>query len=220
MKAHISNFASFLNYRIVIFLIGFFMVDSAVGIYVTAMNIGERLAIFAASVSNVLYPKIAAIETEEERNHLTSLVSRNILAITFVIALAGTLIAKDLIVTLFGEQYENSANLLRIILPGVALLSVEKILSNDIAGRGKPELNMYLSIFNVLFNLLLNVVLIPKYGLNGAALSATITYFVSFVVKIFLYKKVTNEPYHRFLLVKKSDLRLYKNVIRKLKLRY
>lgn len=99
------------------------------------------------------------------------------------------------------------------------LLSVEKILSNDIAGRGKPELNMYLSIFNVLFNLSLNVVLIPKYGLNGA-LSATITYFVSFVVKIFLYKKVTNEPYHRFLLVKKSDLRLYKNVIRKLKLRY
>ncbi|MED2970934.1 flippase [Fictibacillus sp. B-59209] len=220
LKAHISNFASFLNYRIVVFLIGFFMVDSAVGIYVTAMNIGERLTIFAASISNVLYPKIAAIETDEERNHLTSLVSRNIMAITLVIALAGTIVAKDLIVTLFGHQYENSASLLQITLPGVALLSVEKILSNDIAGRGKPELNMYLSIFNVLFNLVLNVVLIPRYGVTGAAFSATITYFVSFLVKVVLYKKVTNEPYHRFLLIKKSDLRLYRTVIRKLKLRY
>ncbi|MCK6258704.1 flippase [Fictibacillus sp. WQ 8-8] len=220
LKAHISNFASFLNYRIVVFLIGFFMVDSAVGIYVTAMNIGERLTIFAASISNVLYPKIAAIETDEERNHLTSLVSRNIMAITLVIALIGTIVAKDLIVTLFGHQYENSASLLQITLPGVALLSVEKILSNDIAGRGKPELNMYLSIFNVLFNLVLNVVLIPRYGVTGAAFSATITYFVSFLVKVVLYKKVTNEPYHRFLLIKKSDLRLYRTVIRKLKLRY
>lgn len=219
LKVHISNFASFLNYRIVIFLIGYFMVDSAVGIYVTAMNIGERLTIFAASFSNVLYPKVASCESEEERNRLTSVVSRNILALSVSLAIIGALVAKDLIVYLFGGEYRESAGLLQIMLPGIAFLSVEKILSNDIAGRGKPELNMYLSIFNVGFNFILNVFLIPKHGLAGAALAATITYFVSFICKAFMFRIVTKEPFHRFLLIKKEDIRLYKRAAMKVKLR-
>ncbi|EIT86921.1 hypothetical protein A374_01659 [Fictibacillus macauensis ZFHKF-1] len=213
MKTHISNFASFLNYRLVLFLIGFFMFDAAVGIYVAAMNIGERLAIFASSVSNVLYPKIASIASEEERNRLTSLVSRTILAGTVLVACIGMLLANELIPALFGSRYEESATLLVLLFPGIALLSVEKILSNDLAGRGKPELNMYVSLWNVVFNLGLNTVLIPRFGLKGAALAATITYSFSFMVKVYVYRTVTREPFHRFLLLQKQDFKRYRTFI-------
>ncbi|WP_026679207.1 flippase [Fictibacillus gelatini] len=216
LKAYISNFSSFLNYRLVVFLIGFLLADQAVGIYVIAMNIAERLAIFAASFSSVLYPKIASFDTEEERNRLTSIVSRNMMAVSIGLTIVGLCVPTEWIVLLFGGKYTESATLLRILLPGIALLSVEKILSNDIAGRGKPELNMYLSVFNVLLNVLLNVWLIPLIGLKGAALSATLTYAVSFAIKVIIFKQVAGEPIARFLLINRADFRIYKRLISKL----
>jgi O-antigen/teichoic acid export membrane protein len=217
LKSHVSNFASFLNYRIVILMITAYLNPAAVGIFGVAMNVSERMSIFAVSFSSVLYPKIASVNTEEQRNRITSLVSRNVFAITILVSIAAFFLADFVIVSFFGQEYEKSALLLKILIPGLALLSVEKILSNDIAGRGRPEINMYLSIFNVLFNVLLNFLLIPRYELIGAASATTITYFVSFLVKIIIFHKVTGEPFHRFIVWKKNDLLLYKDIIRKLK---
>jgi O-antigen/teichoic acid export membrane protein len=215
IKANISNAASFLNYRAVIFILGYYLVDDDVGRYVAAMNIGERLSIFAVSISSVLYPKIASTADEGGRNRITSIVSRNIMAVTILVALFGIPVA-PLIISLLGSDFSDSVLLLQVILPGIALLAVEKILSNDIAGRGKPELNMYLSIFNVIFNVIINIILIPKYGVIGAAYSTTITYTVSFLVKIMIFKSVSGQAYSNFLLLKRSDLQFYMNTFKKI----
>jgi O-antigen/teichoic acid export membrane protein len=216
IKANISNAASFLNYRAVIFILGYYLVDDDVGRYVAAMNIGERLSIFAVSISSVLYPKIASTADEGGRNRITSIVSRSIMAVTVLVALIGIPVA-PLIISLLGADFSGSILLLQVILPGIALLAVEKVLSNDIAGRGKPELNMYLSIFNVIFNIVINIIFIPKYGVIGAAYATTITYTVSFLVKIMIFKYVSGQAYSNFLILKRSDFDFYLNTFKKIK---
>lgn len=47
-----------------------------------------------------------------------------------------------------------------------------RILANDLYGRGKPELNIYVSLVSVMLNIILNILWIPKFGIAGAA-SAT-----------------------------------------------
>lgn len=219
LKAHVSNFASFLNYRTVVFILGYFSTGSAVGRYSAAMNLGERLSIFAVSFSSVLYPKISSTNSEVDRNRITSIVSRNVFLITIIMAMVAFVLSDFIVYTIFNKSFTETPLLLKIMLPGFALLAVEKVLSNDIAGRGKPELNMWLSIYNVIFNVILNLFMVPAFGVIGAAISTTITYFFSFILKIIIFKRLTGEGYLNFLLVKKSDFLIYKTLLQKLRAR-
>ncbi|MBY6037088.1 flippase [Fictibacillus nanhaiensis] len=219
LKAHVSNFASFLNYRTVVFILSYFTTGSAVGRYSAAMNLGERLSIFAVSFSSVLYPKISSTNSEADRNRITSIVSRNVFLITILMAATVFFMTDFIVFTIFNEGYVETPLLLKIMLPGFALLAVEKVLSNDIAGRGRPELNMWLSIYNVIFNVILNLFMVPKFGVTGAAVSTTITYFFSFILKIVIFKRLTGESYSNFLLIKKSDFLIYKTLLQKIRAR-
>lgn len=219
MKAHISNMMTFLNYRLDIFLLGYFLNYSSVGIYSVAVNVGERLSIFSQSISQVLLPRISSSNAEEDRNKISSMVSRIIMAFVILLSLF-VFITSDLIFKVFfGEEYGGSSIVLKLLLPGLTVLAVEKILSNDLAGRGKPELNMYVSFFNVGFNVLLNLLLIPRYGVKGAAIASTVTYTMSFLIKVIIFKKVTKQRIRNFLVLKKEDLFLAKTVLNHLKTR-
>ncbi|MCF6410126.1 flippase [Pseudalkalibacillus salsuginis] len=217
LKAHISNVMSFLNYRIDLLLLGYFLNPAAVGVYVTAVNIGERISILSQSLSTVLLPRIASVDDERDRNRVTSILTRNFLVFVLLLTIGVFFFADWVIDLLFGVRYEKSSSLLKWLIPGVAALSIDRLLSNDIAGRGKPEVNMYVSLFNVLFNVGLNIYLIPLYGVVGAAVATTTTYILSLIIKIYLYKKVTSSNYRSFLLIQRDDLYLYSNLFKQLK---
>ncbi|MCS0673436.1 flippase [Cytobacillus firmus] len=214
-KAHFSNVLSFINYRADIYLISMFLNPAAVGLYGVAVSIAERLWIVSQSISSVLYPAISSSSDVDSKNKLTSVISRNVL---FFSIIAGIVFyfASDLIFRLlFGEAYADSSDILKMLLPGIILFSVDRILSNDLAGRGKPELNMYTSIFTVASNIILNILLIPKVGIAGAAISTSVTYSLSTLVKMFLFKRETGVSYSKMLLLQKEDLILFKRLINK-----
>ncbi|WHX40245.1 flippase [Mesobacillus sp. AQ2] len=211
-KSYMSNLVTFMNYRINIYLLGFFVGNGAVGLYFTALTLGEKLSVFTQSISSVLLPRIAAMGTEEERNHLTSIVSRFTLVFMLVLSVV-IFFTIDFLAPVLGHEYKETPFFLKILLPGIALLAVEKILSNDIAARGKPEINMYVSIFNVIFSTILNVFLIPMYGATGAAIATSISYSLSFIIKAVFFKRVTGEAFNKFLLFKREDFSLVKKML-------
>ncbi|MDP4085842.1 MAG: flippase [Bacillota bacterium] len=212
IKAHVSNIMTFFNYRLDVFLVANFLSMHYVGVYTFAVNIGERLSIFSQSISQVLLPRIAATNAEEDRNQITSMVSRFLMILVLLMSVALFIVSGLIVRLLGGADYPESPMLLRWIIPGVAVLAVEKILSNDLAGRGKPELNMYVSFFNVALNVVLNLILIPKIGVAGAAISTTITYVASFIIKCWIYKKETKMRYRTFLVMTSSDFALIKKI--------
>jgi O-antigen/teichoic acid export membrane protein len=216
-KSYMSNLVTFMNYRINIYLLGFFVGNTAVGLYFTALTLGEKLSVFTQSISSVLLPKIASMGTEEERNHLTSIVSRFTMIFMLLFSVVIFFVI-DFLAPVLGNQYKETPFFLKILLPGISLLAVEKILSNDIAARGKPEINMYVSIFNVIFSTILNIVLIPMYEATGAAIATSISYSLSFVIKAVLFKKVTGEAFTKFLLFKREDISLVKKLLLRQKL--
>ncbi|MGG3467859.1 flippase [Neobacillus pocheonensis] len=219
IKAHVSNIMTFLNYRLDVLLLGYFLTNSAVGVYTVAVNLGERLSIFSQSFSQVLLPRIASSDIEEDRNKITSMLSRFILVLVIAVSIL-IILFSDFVIHLFLDQeYMKSSLLLKLLLPGLTVLTVEKILSNDLAGRGMPELNMYVSFVNVVLNVVLNLIFIPAIGVTGAAISSSITYFVSFIIKSFIYKSVTKQKFSDFLLIKKEDIALLLKIYRRFRYR-
>ena len=215
-KAHLSNILAFVNYRADILMISYFLSPAAVGIYNVAVSIAEKLWVVSQPVSAVLFPRISSAKTDEERNNLTAKVARNVLLLSIIIGFIIFLISDLFIEIMFGEKYKAASNIIKILLVGITLFSAERILSNDLAGRGKPELNLYMSLFTVIVNIILNLIFIPKWGFYGAAVATSVAYSLTFILKILVFCYVTKSNIYSLLFINQLDIALYKQFFNKL----
>jgi len=216
-KAHLGNILAFVNYKADMFLANLFLGPAAVGIYVVAVALAEKLWLISQAVSTVLLPRLAQLSSDEaKRKQLTPLVARWVLTVTLLGALAVAAIAGPLIGSLFGADYSDALIPLWILLPGIVLMSASRVLANDIAARGRPELNMYTAMVVVAVNVAGNLILIPLYGLTGAAAATTIAYLLNVVLRLIIYGRFTDNRWYDSVFVRASDFRMIRSAVRSL----
>lgn len=206
-KAHLSNVMAFVNYKADIFLVSFFLNPASAGIYVIAVQLTERLWIVSQAVSTVLLPRLSELSEEsDKRLQITPLISRLTLYSTALLSIGFAAIVYPLVKYIFGMSYIDAYLPLLILLPGVVLASAARILANDFAAQGRPELNLYASIFVVTCNIIGNVFLIPMYGLAGAAMATSIAYTINFLIKLELYRHITSCEIMKLVVYRKDEL--------------
>ncbi|MCK0743688.1 flippase [Chromohalobacter nigrandesensis] len=189
-KAHLSNILAFVNYRTDIFLVNFFLTPGATGIYVIAVQIAEKLWMLSQAASTVLLPRLSAMHQNPEAR--LALTNKGFLVVSAITAAASVGVAIALwwlISPLFGEEYVEALPAFLWLLPGIIAGAGARIYSNCIAAADKPEWNMYSSIGVVTINVVGNVLLVPKYGIIGAAWATSISYIFNVVVKFYMVRK-------------------------------
>ena len=205
-KAHFSNILAFVNYRADLFILGYFLGPLPVGIYVIAVNITEKLWLLSTAISTVLLPKLSELSDEEDkRKVLTPLISRWVLWLTLMASALLALVGEWLIRFIFGTEFDAAYTAILYLLPGIVFGASSKVLANDIAARGRPELNLATSWISVTINVLGNIILIPKMGLLGAALATSISYSVNFVLRLVMHQYFTQVPFYKNLFIGKAD---------------
>ena len=196
IKAHLSNILTFLNYRIDIFLVNYFLNPLSTGVYVVAVNIAERMWILSQSVSFVLLPRLSELhKTKEGSRGLAQTLAKVVFLVTLVAIGILAVLSKPFIVFFFGLKYAGAAGALLWLLPGIAFGNLSRVLSNDIAARGRPELNTYVAALEVGINIAANVILIPKMGINGAALATTLAYSCDAAVKVAVFSHLNRSKW-------------------------
>lgn len=206
-KAHLSNILAFLNYKVDIFLVNLLLDPAATGIYVIAVQLAERLWMLSAAVSTVIFPRLAKTYKSSSSQATTTIItSRWVLFLTTIGALFAATLASPITHILFGDDYLLAVDPLLFLLPGIVFLSVSRILANDIAARGKPEINMYLASATLTVNIFANLMLIPRLGVNGAALATTISYGFSAVARLVIFVRFSGSSWWYPLLLSKTDL--------------
>jgi O-antigen/teichoic acid export membrane protein len=214
-KGYLGNVAQFLNYRLDMLLVAYFLNVTAVGHYTIAVGMAERLWMIPGSIGTVLFPKVSAIG-DTQANQLTSKVSRHTLFIVFILSIVLLVLAKPLILILFGISFLPSVEPLMILLPGIVALSFAKVLTSDLAGRGRPEFGTYASIVSLAANIPLNLYFIPKWGISGAAFASSIAYILATLIIAAAFIKISEKSWFDILLINKQDFQDYKSLLRKL----
>lgn len=217
LKNYLGGVLSLLHYRIDQILINIFINPVAVGFYYVAVKLAEGIWLISQSAATVLFPKVAAETDGQKLKDFTPLVCRNILFITFLISVVLFIFSNWVIVFFYSKDFLDSVRPFQILLVGTLFISGWRILANDIAAQGRPMLNTYIIGFSVLFNLVLNVFLIPKWGIEGAAFATVISYFLLFLITIFLYARLSGNKIINIIFPRKSDITLYKNFLTILK---
>src|SRR4030043_446600 len=98
-KTYLGNIFSFSFLRIDVFLINIFIFPLAVGLYSASVSIAESIWLISQSASPVLFPKITSEKDNQKIKNFTPLVCRNILFITFLMAVLLFFSAKGVGVT-------------------------------------------------------------------------------------------------------------------------
>ncbi len=213
-KAHLSNILAFVNYKADIFLLNYLISPATTGIYVIAVQIAERLWQLSQAVSTVILPRLSELSAnEEQRKKITPIVCKSVLMATLLTALLVACIARPLISIFFGKSYLQAFSALLLLLPGIVAGSGSRILANDIAARGRPDLNMYFSILTVTINIAGNLYLIPRYSLLGAAIATTIAYTLNLMFRLIVYQQISGNNFFSPLLITIDDIVQIKKIL-------
>ena len=208
VKGHIGNIFQYLNYRLDFFLLAYFTNSVEIGYYFIATAISEKLWLISGSVGTVLFPFVSSVEPESVKT-FTSKVCRHTLFITILLGVILAVTSKLVILIIFGKAYLPSLQPLLILIPGVVMLSIAKVLNGDLAGRGRPELGSRSAGISLIINVSLNLILIPKWGISGAALSSTVSYTIVSLVMLYYYVKLSGSNPFDATIIQPNDFKLY-----------
>ncbi len=211
-KNSLNNAVLFLNYRLDMFLLNFFMGPKAVGFYSIAVNISERLWLIAQSAGTVIFPTIATVQSEDKRRELTPTITRFVLYISIIAGATLFLLSKFIVILLYSDKFFNSIAPLQILLIGISISGASVTLSNDIVARGRPLINLYITLISVLIMIVLNIILIPVWGINGTAFASTVSYTLLFIGRIITYSYLSKVKLSKLILPQKEDILLLKKL--------
>jgi O-antigen/teichoic acid export membrane protein len=177
------------NARFDVFVVNSYWGASAVGLYMTTVNYTEFLRLFTDSVNTVLFPHTASIVPNEARE-LTSFLCR-VSPLYFVpFALLLYLLAPMVITLFFGSAFRPSISVVPYLLPGIISWIYLGFLWNHLAGRGFPHFNLYGALLGSISTILLDFLLIPRWGIIGAGIASSISYTITFLTLLFSFIKL------------------------------
>lgn len=190
LKGHIGNTLQFFNYRLDMFIVNYFLGSSSVGIYSISVGLAEVLWVLPDAVGFVIFPRAAATQAES-MNRFTPRVLGATMGLTALGALGLVLLGKPLIQMIYTSAFVSAYMPMLVLLPGVVLLAGHRVLTNDIAGRGHPTYNSINAGAVLVLTVVLDLMLVPRYGVVGAAIASSAAYMVAFLITIGFYLAVS-----------------------------
>lgn len=188
VKAYFANISSMISYRADLYLVGLLTNVSSAGVYAIALQISERLFIVSQAVSTVLLPRLSGSNDDPAyQTLLTSTIAKWTFFVTVVAGLVLFLLTKLLLVPLFGEGYRESLQPMLVLIFACSFSGYARVVANALAAKNKPEWNLYIGLIAAVTNVLLNLLLIPHYGIMGAAYATCISFGLNLILKIWIF---------------------------------
>jgi O-antigen/teichoic acid export membrane protein len=191
LRVYPASITGYFNYRVDNYLIPVFLVadQAALGWYGQAVTMAELLFYIPDSIATIFLPRVAGLSDQEAKT-LLARVSRLTVLLTGLAALAIIPVAYAGIHVVL-PMFTNSLPVCYVLLPGVMALSLSKVMSSYAAGRGRPGPTSIGSTLAVIAHVAATIVLIPRFGILGAALAADVSYGVSAVFMLIVARRIS-----------------------------
>ena len=208
VQGYFGNVITLFNHRIDILIVNFFIGVTFVGYYSVAVGLAEALWYFPGAVGTIMLARTPRLNSEEA-NESTPRICRNTIFLTLLAAVLLFVFGKTIINLLFGASFLPALKPMWILLPGIVALSINKVLCNELIGRGKPIIGTIAAVVSLVINIPLNLLLIPIWGISGAAFASTVSYSVCTVVPLIAFMRISQNSLFDTIVIKPQDLKIY-----------
>ena len=170
---------------------------------VSGLNYGHKLmnvfsGLLSSSIAMAMYPQMIELISLNKKEELGRIVVKiiNIFCVLMIpITVACVLFRMELVSAVFqrGAFDANSTALTAAVFAlyclGLFFIACNTVISNIFYGHGDTRTPMYISISNLGINVVLNLVLIHLWGVNGLALATSLSAIVTFFVRLMFAEK-------------------------------
>jgi O-antigen/teichoic acid export membrane protein len=162
--------------------------SEAVGQYAAATRLSEAWYFIPMVVASSLFPAIINAKKQSEELYYARLQKLYDLMVWMAIAIAlpMTFLSDWLINLLYGEQYSQAGTVLMIHIWTGVFVFLGVAFGKFLTTQNWTKKSFYRTLLGAILNIILNFILIPKYGINGAAIATLLGQFIAnYVYDIF-----------------------------------
>ncbi|UOQ65877.1 lipopolysaccharide biosynthesis protein [Hymenobacter volaticus] len=196
--AHFSNILAFANYRLSYYFVAHFADARALGILSVGVALTEAIWLIPRSTALVQY--VDLVHAGKEGVPVAALrVSR--LAVLGTASAVGllALLPPAVLSAVFGPEFGAARPVILLLAPGGIAMALQILCSSYFAGLARYRINNTASVLGLLVTLAACVLLIPRFGIHGAALASTLSYVASTVFLLFQFYRATGAAPRAFL---------------------
>ncbi|MEA2656878.1 MAG: hypothetical protein QOI23_2243 [Chloroflexota bacterium] len=212
LRGYTATLMMTVSYRLDALIVNGLSGVASVGYYSIATAMAEALWYGANGLALVMFPQISSME-KKEADRITPVVCRNAVFVTMIGALVMFALGQQLILTVFGPAMMPAVHPLWLLLPGIVTLTVAKIISSYLSGIGKPILSTYLAAGSMVLTIALDLLLIPRYGISGAAGASSIVYTGTAAAAVWIFRRESGAGLLETLIVRPDDFVRYRRIV-------
>lgn len=166
--------------------------DEAVGIYSVAYKVTFALQFIGVAFSAAIYPAFCNYFVSSKELLAKSFTKSvyYLLIISMPLSVGIITIADKVIGPIFGSSYNASVAPLQILMVALVIIFLSFPVGALLNASNKQTANTVVLGFIALFNLIANLILVPIFSYNGAALAALFSYIILFLVGLFLVGRI------------------------------
>jgi len=164
---------------------------NAVGVYAAAVKLCEAWYFVPAVVTASLFPAILSTRQKSKLLYQDRLQKLYDLMVwgSVAVAIPTTLIADWLILILYGNEFKDAADVLRIYIWAGVFVALGVASSKWLVVENLQIYSFYRTVLGAVLNISCNLWLIPIYGIKGAVFATLISYFIVAYVSLGFFKK-------------------------------
>ncbi len=178
---------------------------TATGVYSVAASVAETLWYIPTALGVVIFSRVAAASLDAAP--LTSAVTRVTLAFGLFVAVPALVLAPSGVELLYGAPFRDAGPALQLLLPGIVAYGVVAVLSQFLLAAGAPGRSTLVLLTGLVLNLVANALLIPRFGIIGAAMSSSFSYTITALLMVIAFHRLTHQPLRDTLVIRRSDIR-------------
>lgn len=164
-------------FKIDTIMLSFMKGDEAVGYYNAAYAIMTNLILIPAAYATAIFPVISEY-FKSSTDSLVKIFKRSfkyLSSLALPIVVGGVILSKQIIIFIYGDQFYPSVKAFQILIFAVGIIFISNFVSSNITAFNRQRINMWLALGNVILNISLNLLLIPRWSYIGASIATVAT---------------------------------------------
>jgi len=199
----LSAIVDTIAFRIDVVMLSMMKGDIIVGWYSASYRLLEALMFIPAILGGSIYPAFSRfhISSQESLKIAYRKSFEYLTILSLPIAVGTTILAEKIIVLIYGNNYEPSIIALRVLIWTIPVIFLSYLMGTTLASINRQSLAVKITFTGMLLNILMNLILIPKYSFVGASVATVVTSMSSLAIGFyFISRFVCSFPIYRFLL--------------------
>ncbi len=184
-----SSVLVFVSLYIDRYMINYFLGLDNVGIYSVGIKLASATALLMVGFQMAITPLVYKHYKKPETRDSLSLIFRYFVILSLVFFTTFSLFSNEVVVLLTDPDFHKA----QIVIPSLVLaflFSHMYVFLPGITIKKKTHIILFINLVAAIFNIFLNILLIPVLGILGAAFATTFGYFIGFLLYIFYSQKL------------------------------